>query len=86
MYQQFENYVLQPKIQANSTKMSPLLVFISLVIGIDFGGLLGGLVAIPLMGCLRILILELFKMYGLITKKEFKEAVEVTESTSGNNN
>ncbi len=86
LYQQFENYVLQPKIQANSTKMSPLLVFISLVIGIDFGGLLGGLVAIPLMGCLRILILELFKMYGLITKKEFKEAVEVTESTSGNNN
>ncbi|MCL5112973.1 MAG: AI-2E family transporter [Patescibacteria group bacterium] len=80
LYQQFENYLLQPKIQANSTNMSPLLVFGSLVVGIDFGGLIGGLIAIPLVGCLRILVLEIFRMYGLISKKEFTQIVSVPDS------
>lgn len=55
LYQQIENYVVQPRIQANSTDLSPLLVFISVVIGVSFNGLLGGLVAIPVMGCLKVL-------------------------------
>ena len=80
LYQQFENYLLQPKIQANSTNMSPLLVFGSLVVGIDFGGLIGGLITIPLVGCLRILVLEIFRMYGLISKKEFTQIVSVPDS------
>jgi predicted PurR-regulated permease PerM len=58
LYQQIENYVIQPRIQANSTNMSPLLVFGSVVIGISFGGLVGGLVAIPIAGCLRVLMLD----------------------------
>lgn len=57
LYQQIENYVVQPRIQANSTEMSPLLVFMAVVIGVSFSGLLGGLVAIPIMGCLRVGIL-----------------------------
>jgi predicted PurR-regulated permease PerM len=57
-YQQIENYVIQPRIQANSTDMSPLLVFSSVIIGVSFNGLLGGLVAIPIAGCLRILVLD----------------------------
>lgn len=58
LYQQIENYVVQPRIQANSTNMSPLLVFVSVILGVNFGGLLGGLVAIPVTGCLRILVLD----------------------------
>jgi len=58
LYQQIENYLIQPKIQANSTDMSPLLVFASVVIGVNFGGLLGGLVAIPIMGCIRIYVID----------------------------
>jgi predicted PurR-regulated permease PerM len=57
-YQQIENYAIQPRIQANSTDMSPLLVFMSVIIGVSFSGLLGGLVAIPVAGCTRILILD----------------------------
>jgi predicted PurR-regulated permease PerM len=57
-YQQIENYAIQPKVQANSTDMSPLLVFMSVIIGVSFNGLLGGLVAIPIAGCLRILVLD----------------------------
>lgn len=61
LYQQIENYVLQPKIQSNSTNMSPLLVFASVIIGVNFGGLFGGLVAIPVAGCLRIIVLDYLK-------------------------
>lgn len=57
-YQQIENYAIQPKIQANSTDMSPLLVFASVIIGVSLNGLLGGLVAIPVAGCLRIILLD----------------------------
>lgn len=57
-YQQIENYVLQPKIQASSTNMSPLLVFASVIIGVNFSGLFGGLVAIPIAGCVKILVLD----------------------------
>lgn len=74
IYQQIENYVLQPKIQANSTNMSPLLVFASVLIGVNFGGLFGGLVAIPVAGCLRILLLDYLENRNLISKAEVKKA------------
>jgi len=57
-YMQVENYLLQPKIQANTTNMSPLLVFASIIIGINFGGLFGGLVAIPVAACLKVAVSE----------------------------
>jgi predicted PurR-regulated permease PerM len=69
-YQQIENYVLQPRIQANSTNMSPLLVFSSVIIGVNFGGLFGGLVAIPLAGCLRIVVLDYLETRNLLSKAE----------------
>lgn len=58
LYQQIENYVVQPRIQSNSTNMSPLLVFASVIVGVSFGGLLGGLVAIPVAGSIRILVID----------------------------
>lgn len=66
LYQLVENYAIQPRVQANSTDMSPLLVFGSVVIGVSFSGLLGGLVAIPVAGCIRIAILEYLKSRNLI--------------------
>lgn len=66
LYQQLENYLIQPRVQANSTDMSPLLVFASVVVGISFGGIIGGLVAIPVAGCIRILALEYFRAKGLL--------------------
>jgi predicted PurR-regulated permease PerM len=58
VYQQLENYIIQPRLQANTTNLSPLLVFAAMVIGVSFSGLLGALVAIPVMGCLRVLIVD----------------------------
>jgi predicted PurR-regulated permease PerM len=70
LYQQIENYIIQPRIQANSTNMSPLLVFTSVVIGVNFGGLFGGLVAIPVAGCIRIAVLDYLVNRGIIEYQE----------------
>jgi predicted PurR-regulated permease PerM len=78
LYQQIENYLVQPRLQANTTNMSPLLVFASVVIGVSFSGLFGGLVAIPIAGCLRILVLDQLQRRNLLDKpvlaKEVKTA------------
>lgn len=78
LYQQIENYAIQPKIQSNSTDMSPLLVFASVVIGVSFSGLLGGLVAIPVAGCLRILVLDYLRRKNYLEKHE-TEDIEVVD-------
>lgn len=57
-YQQIENYAIQPKVQAKGTNLTPLTVFMAVIIGVSFGGLLAGLVAIPLAGCLRVLLVH----------------------------
>ncbi len=64
LYIQIENYVIQPKIQANTTNLSPLLVFASVIIGVTFDGLIGGLVAIPIMGCLRVIAVDYLHNHG----------------------
>jgi predicted PurR-regulated permease PerM len=66
-YQQIENYAIQPRVQANSTDMSPLLVFASVIIGVSFSGLLGGLVSIPIAGCGRILLLDYLNRKNLLS-------------------
>lgn len=76
LYQQIENYVVQPKIQANSTNMSPLLVFSAVIVGVSFGGLLGGLVAIPVAGCIRIALLDYLRVKKIISPKQAEAAVE----------
>lgn len=76
LYQQIENLIIQPRIQANSTNMSPLLVFVSVVIGVSFGGLFGGLFAIPIAGCIRIIVLE------YLVNHEYIADAPVIESTA----
>ena len=73
LYQQIENYAVQPRIQSNSTNMSPLLVFMSVLVGISFGGLFGGLVAIPVAGCLRILVMDYLESQNYIKPDALEE-------------
>lgn len=68
VYINIENYLLSPKIQANSTKMSPLLVLIAIIVGINFGGLLGGLIAIPVAGIVRVAIVEFLEQQNRLPK------------------
>ncbi|HET8991752.1 MAG TPA: AI-2E family transporter, partial [Candidatus Saccharimonadales bacterium] len=77
IYMQIEAYIIQPRIQSNTTNMSPLLVFISVTIGVNYSGILGGLLAIPIAGCLRIAFLEYLRSKRVIDNKEFETVTSV---------
>jgi predicted PurR-regulated permease PerM len=79
LYQQIENYVVQPRIQANATNMSALLVFISVILGANFGGLLGALVAIPVVGCIRVAVLDYLESRNILSTK----VVEAEKNSGG---
>lgn len=74
VYQQVENYAVQPRIQAASTNMTPLMVFVALIIGVSFGGLAGGLFAIPVAGCLKVLLVDY-----LVVKHKMPQILPVKE-------
>lgn len=79
IYQQIENYILQPRIQSSSTNLSPLLVFVAVIIGVSFSGLLGGLLAIPVAGSLRVLVLDYLETRKLLSPAEAKEVATVKD-------
>ena len=55
IYQQIENQVLQPTIMARTVSMEPLVILISVLIGVELFGLLGALLAIPLAGIIKVI-------------------------------
>lgn len=58
VYQQIENNVIQPYVQSRTLDISPLLVLVAVLVGIQLGGLLGGFLAIPTAACLKILAFD----------------------------
>lgn len=79
LYQQIENYVIQPRVQANATNMSPLIVFIAVILGVNLNGIVGGIVAIPIAGCLRILFIDYLQTHGKLAPAEAKELTDGTK-------
>ena len=53
VYQQFENQVLQPTIMSKTVSIKPLMVLISVLVGVEVYGLLGALLAIPAAGVVK---------------------------------
>ncbi|WP_374705546.1 AI-2E family transporter [Streptomyces sp. AJS327] len=47
LYQQFENYVLQPRITARTVDIHPAVAFGSVIVGTSLMGVVGALVAVP---------------------------------------
>lgn len=82
LYQQIENYAVQPHVQSNSTNMSPLLVFVAVLLGANFGGLLGALVAIPVMGCIRILVIDYLESRNILKPAEIVAADELVDTAA----
>jgi predicted PurR-regulated permease PerM len=55
VYQQLENHLLQPLIFARTVKINPLTVLIAILIAVELAGILGALLAIPIVGILQII-------------------------------
>lgn len=58
IYQQIENNFIQPLVQSRTVALSALSVLVSVIIGISLLGLVGGIVAIPVAGCIRVLLID----------------------------
>lgn len=58
IYQQIEGNIISPKIQSKKIDLSALAILISVTIGIYFFGIAGGIISIPIAGCIRVLIDE----------------------------
>jgi len=56
VYQQIENNLITTFIQAKTLDLSPLIVLISVAIGTYLFGLVGGIISIPIAGCIRVLV------------------------------
>lgn len=54
--QQIENNVIQPRVQSKHMEVSALVILIAITLGLQVGGLLGALVAIPVAGCVVVLV------------------------------
>jgi predicted PurR-regulated permease PerM len=54
IYQQMENNVIQPRIQARAVQLDPLVVLVSVLFGSALMGVLGALLAIPVAAALQI--------------------------------
>lgn len=54
--QQVENYLIVPNVMRSQTKVSPLLIILAIIGGNRLGGLLGVLIAIPIVAALRVFV------------------------------
>jgi predicted PurR-regulated permease PerM len=58
VYQQVENYLIQPQIQKRATRIEPFVVIVAVLFGSALFGILGALLAIPAAASLQIAIYE----------------------------
>ena len=60
VYQQFENHVLQVTIMSRTVQLNPLLVLVSVLVGVELLGLVGALVAIPAGGMIQVIARDIW--------------------------
>ncbi len=56
VYQQLENNIISPKIQSKRIELSPLAVLAAVTVGLYVFGIAGGIISIPIAGCIKVLI------------------------------
>lgn len=58
IYAQIENNMIAPKVQGNALNLPAVAILCAIVIGTYTFGLLGAIIAIPIAGCIRVLVDE----------------------------
>jgi predicted PurR-regulated permease PerM len=60
VYQQVENYVIQPRIMKNAVNLSPVAVVISTLVFGSLAGFAGAVLALPAAATIKVILVELF--------------------------
>jgi predicted PurR-regulated permease PerM len=58
VYQQFENYILQPRVMRRTVDVAPLVTVLSALVGAALLGILGALIAVPFAAAIQLLVTE----------------------------
>jgi predicted PurR-regulated permease PerM len=72
LYQQVEANYVSPKIQSRRIELSPLAILASVTIGLYLFGIAGGIISIPIAGCIKILVEEYLKRARIQRQKNKK--------------
>jgi predicted PurR-regulated permease PerM len=76
-YQQFENYVLVPRVMRNAVNLSPAAVIIATLVGGSLAGLAGALLALPVAATIKVVLIEVWLRERVATGDRLaKERVE----------
>lgn len=84
LYQQVEANYISPKIQSKRIDLSPLAILASVTIGIYLFGIAGGIISIPIAGCLNIFVSDYFsRVKNPVEKKSFLKKItnKITSSS-----
>jgi predicted PurR-regulated permease PerM len=60
VYQQVENYVIQPRIMKNAVNLSPAAVIVSTLVFGSLAGFAGAVLALPAAATIKVIIVEVF--------------------------
>ncbi|MFN2537756.1 MAG: AI-2E family transporter [Mycobacteriales bacterium] len=60
VYQQLENHLLQPVVLSRTVKINPLVVLLSILLGVELAGILGALLAIPVAGIVQVVLRDVY--------------------------
>ena len=74
IYAQIENNVIAPKIQGNALNLPATMVLVAIIIGMNIFGLLGAIIAIPIAGCIKVIVEELPNLREAEAKEDVAEA------------
>lgn len=88
IYAQVENNVIAPKIQGNALNLPATMVLVAIIIGMNVFGLLGAIIAIPIAGCIKVIVEELPNLREAESKEQSPEAcaeVVIVEKSSSQN-
>lgn len=59
IYAQIENNVIAPKIQGSAMNLPATLILVAIIVGMNVFGLIGAIIAIPIAGCIKVVVEEL---------------------------
>ncbi len=83
VYQQVENNLVSPNIQAKKIELSALAVLVAVTIGIYMFGVVGGIIAIPIAGCIRVLVDEYLQMARRKRKESTRPFAKLVKKIQG---
>ncbi len=83
VYQQVENNIISPRIQAKRIELSPLAVLAAVTVGLYVFGIAGGIISIPIAGCLKVLIEDYLERSRKQRKESDRPLAKLVKKVSG---